>query len=79
EVLAAVAYHEPITSEEVTRLRGTASGHVLAHLVRRQLLRLDRVADSSRRVVYCTTDRFLELFSLKSLADLPRSSELEQP
>lgn len=79
EVLAAVAYHEPISSEEVTRLRGTASGHVLSHLVRRQLLRLDRVADSSRRAVYYTTDRFLELFSLKSLADLPRSGELEQP
>jgi segregation and condensation protein B len=79
EVLAAVAYHEPITSDEVTRLRGTSSGHVLAHLVRRQLLRLDRGTDSPRRLVYYTTGRFLELFSLKSLADLPRSGELEQP
>ncbi|MEX0676661.1 MAG: SMC-Scp complex subunit ScpB [Pirellulales bacterium] len=78
EVLAAVAYNEPTTSEEVTRLRGTASGHVLAHLVRRQLLRLERSAGGPRRVVYSTTPRFLELFGLESLADLPRSGELEQ-
>lgn len=78
EVLAAVAYHEPITSEEVTRLRGTTSGHVLAQLVRRRLLRLER-PDGERRVRYATTPRFLELFGLESLADLPRSGDLEQP
>jgi len=79
EVLAAVAYHEPVTAEEVTKLRGTASGHVLAQLVRRQLLRLERSEDKSRHKMYWTTDRFLELFGLSSLADLPRSSELELP
>ena len=77
EVLAAVAYNEPVTSEEVSRLRGTASGHVLAQLVRRQLLRVDRGQPKSRRTMYYTTERFLELFSLESLADLPRSGELE--
>jgi segregation and condensation protein B len=77
EVLAAVAYHEPITADDVTRLRGTASGHVLAHLVRRQLLRLERPGRG--RAVYYTTPRFLALFGLESLADLPRSGELEQP
>jgi segregation and condensation protein B len=79
EVLAAVAYNEPIPADEVTRLRGTASGHVLTNLVRRQLLRLDRPAEGPRRVVYYTTPRFLELFGLDSLTDLPRSGELEQP
>jgi segregation and condensation protein B len=79
EVLAAVAYHEPVTSEDVTRLRGTTSGHVLAQLVRRQLLRLERGGDGGRRVRYVTTPRFLALFGLESLADLPRSGELEAP
>jgi segregation and condensation protein B len=77
EVLAAVAYHEPVTSEEVTRLRGTTSGHVLAQLVRRQLLRIERQAGEGRRIRYATTPRFLELFGLDSLADLPRSGDLE--
>jgi segregation and condensation protein B len=79
EVLAAVAYNQPVTSEEVTRLRGTTSGHVLAQLVRRRLLCLERHADQGRRVRYSTTPRFLELFGLESLADLPRSGELEAP
>jgi segregation and condensation protein B len=79
EVLAAVAYHQPVTAEQIAQLRGTASGHVLAQLVRRQLVRLERSADNPRRPVYWTTDRFLELFGLKSLADLPRSHEFEPP
>ena len=79
EVLAAVAYNEPVTTEEINKLRGTASGHVLAQLVRRQLLRLERSADKPKRSMYWTTERFLELFGLSSLSDLPRGSELEQP
>jgi segregation and condensation protein B len=79
EVLAAVAYHEPVTAEEINKLRGTVSGHVLAQLVRRQLVRLERNEANPRRPVYWTTERFLELFGLSSLGDLPRSGELEQP
>jgi segregation and condensation protein B len=78
EVLAAVAYTAPITADEVSRLRGMASGHILLQLVRRQLLRLERDADRPRQARYSTTDRFLELFGLSSLDDLPRSSDLEE-
>ena len=53
-------------------------GHILVQLVRRQLLRLERSDDSPRRPRYYTTERFLELFGLASLADLPRSHELEE-
>ncbi len=77
EVLAAVAYHEPVTSDEVAQLRGTASGAVLSQLVRRQLLRIERDESKPRRARYYTTDRFLQLFGLSSLADLPRGHELE--
>ncbi len=77
EVLAAVAYNEPVTGDEVARLRGAASGHVLAQLVRRQLLRVDRSQSKPRRTMYYTTERFLDLFGLESLADLPRSGELQ--
>jgi segregation and condensation protein B len=76
EVLSLVAYHEPLTAEEVTRLRGTASGPILSQLVRRQLLKLERTPAHARGE-YSTTDRFLKLFGLESLADLPRSQDLE--
>jgi segregation and condensation protein B len=78
EVLAAVAYHAPITADEISRMRGVASGPVLVQLVRRQLVRLERTTSKPRRVQYFTTDRFLELFGLRGLEDLPRSQDLEQ-
>jgi segregation and condensation protein B len=78
DILAIVAYHEPITADEISRLRGKPGGHVLLGLVRRQLLRLERDGEKPRRVRYFTTPRFLELFGLTSLADLPQSRDLEQ-
>jgi segregation and condensation protein B len=78
EVLAAVAYNEPLTGEQVADMRGVASGSILAQLVRRQLLRLDRPADRRQPARYFTTPRFLSLFGLSSLEDLPRSDDLGQ-
>jgi segregation and condensation protein B len=77
EVLAIVAYNEPVTAEQVAQMRGTASGPVLAQLVRRALLRIDRTGDRPHRARYFTTPRFLRLFGLSSLQDLPRSGEVE--
>jgi segregation and condensation protein B len=71
DVLAVVAYQQPLTGEQVGRLRGRPSGHILAQLVHRQLLRIER--EGPRRTArYYTTERFLELFGLASLDDLPR-------
>ncbi len=75
DVLATVAYRQPIAAEQVNQLRGKPSNHVLAHLVHRGLLRIERQADKRRTVHYLTTERFLRLFGLETLADLPRSEE----
>jgi segregation and condensation protein B len=77
DVLALVAYQQPMTSEQIHRLRGRPSRHVLAHLVRRGLLRIERPDMKRRTPHYFTTDRFLRLFNLESLDDLPRSEEPE--
>jgi segregation and condensation protein B len=76
EVLAIVAYNEPVTAEQVARLRGTASGPVLAQLVRRELVKIERSGDK-RQACYITAPRFLELFGLASLQDLPRSKDVD--
>jgi segregation and condensation protein B len=78
EVLSLVAYNEPLGLDDINRLRGTSSGPILGQLVRRQLLQLARTGEK-RRGVYSTTPRFLELFGLHSLADLPRSQDLDPP
>ncbi|MBX7165228.1 MAG: SMC-Scp complex subunit ScpB [Pirellulales bacterium] len=78
EVLAAVAYNQPLTAEQVNQLRGTPSGPILAQLVRRQLLSVERTDTKPRVTTYSTTPRFLALFGLQSLDDLPRSEEVNQ-
>ena len=79
DVLALVAYQQPITAEKLGRLRGKPSSHVLAHLVRRGLLRIERPDPKRRTSHYRTTDRFLKFFNLESLDDLPRSEDFSPP
>jgi len=74
EVLSLVAYNEPISGDEINRLRGAHSGAILTQLLRRELLRLDR-APEAKRGLYSTTPRFLAVFGLESLGDLPKSTE----
>ncbi|HVC96160.1 MAG TPA: SMC-Scp complex subunit ScpB, partial [Pirellulales bacterium] len=78
EVLSIIAYNGPQTGDDVARLRGTPSGAILSQLVRRQLLALERPEASPRRARYRTTQRFLDLFGLASLDDLPHSQELDR-
>lgn len=78
ECLAIVAYNEPLTAEEVAKIRGTPSLPILSQLVRRELLRIERTQTKPRVTKYYTTRRFLQLFHLDSLADLPRPHDLDQ-
>lgn len=78
DVLSIVAYNQPATAEQVEKFRGTPSGAILGQLVRRQFLRIERPAEKPRLAHYRTTDRFLNLLGLESLADLPKGLELEQ-
>jgi segregation and condensation protein B len=77
DVLAIVAYRQPVSAEDVSILRDTPSGAILSQLVRRQLLRMERTEEKPRKTLYSTTDRFLKLFGLETLADLPQSEDLE--
>jgi segregation and condensation protein B len=77
EVLSVVAYHQPATVEELNELRGSPCGAALSTLVRRKLIHVER-PDAGGEPLYSTTDRFLNLFGLESLAELPRSEELER-
>jgi len=72
DVLAIVAYNQRITHEEIDRIRGRDSGAILSQLVRRDLLAIERPAEKKGKPVYRTTERFLDLYSLESLEDLPQ-------
>jgi segregation and condensation protein B len=77
EVLSLVAYRQPVTGEDVNRLRGSQSYAILAQLVRRQLVRVERPTQAPRKAKYHTTDRFNRLFGVSGPADLPRSEDLD--
>jgi segregation and condensation protein B len=76
DLLAIVAYHQPISRDDIDRLRGQPSGPTLSQLVRRQLLQVTCTQDQRRQKIYRTTDRFLVLFGLDSLEDLPSHEEI---
>jgi segregation and condensation protein B len=79
DVLALVAYRQPVTRPEIDSLRGAESAGLLRQLVRRGLVTIvQRGEPSQRDVCYGTTGRFLELFGLASLDDLPRTQDLQQ-
>ena len=78
DTLAAVAYWQPITAEEIQSLRKQTCTTVLNQLVRRNLLSVSREVQGKKSVArYHTTPRFLELCQIKSLDDLPRMDELD--
>ncbi len=78
DVLAVVAYRQPITKSEVDTIRGADSGSLLRQLVRRGLIQVAFGVDKPKDVGYATTPRFLELFGLASLDDLPKTHDLQQ-
>ncbi len=77
-VLALVAYRQPLTKLEVDSLRGADSGAALRQLVRLGLVSLQRGEANKKEVSYSTTPRFLSLFKLRNLDDLPRTQDLQQ-
>lgn len=72
EVLAIVAYKQPITRGEIDDIRGVQSDRSLATLVHRQLVNeVGRVDAPGRPMLFGTTDTFLRHFGLKTLKELP--------
>ena len=71
-----VAYRQGVSGEELNKLRGSQSHAILAQLVRRHLVRVER-AGKGPLARYHTTSRFNQLFGVSSPADLPRSEDLD--
>jgi len=76
ESLAVVAYLQPTTRAEVAQVRGVSSEWALTALVERGLIEEGGRAETpGAAILYRTTDRFLELFGLRRLDDLPELAE----
>ena len=78
DVLAIVAYQQPISQQAIDEIRGKPCGPIVSLLLRRDLLAVERAPGSKAKATYLTTDRFLDLFDLEQLSDLPRSHDLDR-
>jgi segregation and condensation protein B len=73
ETLAIIAYKQPILRADVEAIRGVACGETIRSLMEKHLVKIaGRAEEPGRPILYGTTRRFLELFGLNTLRDLPQ-------
>ena len=72
EALAIVAYNQPVTRSDVDNIRGVDSSYAMTSLIDKQLIEVcGRLEAPGRPMLYRTSDKFLRVFGLKSLDELP--------
>lgn len=76
EVLALVAYQQPISQAQIEAHGKQQAGNVLRQLLRRELVAIERGPGGRKDIKYVTTARFLSVFGLGSLAELPEPEDL---
>ena len=78
EVLAVVAYNQPVTKAFVDQVRGVDCGGVMATLSAKGLIEeRGRMETVGRPILYGTTEKFLQHFALSSLEELPKLMPVE--
>lgn len=79
ETLAIVAYRQPIVKTEIESIRGVDVSAPLKSLLEKKLIRIVGRKDvPGKPIIYGTTKKFLEVFNLRELADLPTMRELKE-
>jgi segregation and condensation protein B len=80
ETLAIIAYKQPVIRADIEAIRGVAGGEVIRTLCYKGLVKIvGRAEILGRPMLYGTTKKFLEVFGLNTLKDLPKIEELKKP
>jgi len=80
ETLAIIAYKQPAIRADIEAIRGVAVGEIVRSLMDKGLVKITGRAEVlGRPMLYGTTKKFLEVFGLNSLKDLPKAEELKKP
>lgn len=78
EVLAIIAYKQPVTKAEIEAIRGVRADRVVEGLMKRNLVaEKGRSEGIGRPIIYGTTDVFLKQFGFASISELPPFQDLE--
>jgi len=79
EVLSIVAYKQPVIKSEIDEIRGVESGHLLRALMEKNLVTFGERSDlPGKPMQYVTTKKFLEVFSLRNLKELPTVAMIDE-
>ncbi len=79
ETLSIIVYRQPVTRQEVSDIRGVASDNVISRLIQYDLVEeAGRMKAPGRPILLKTTDRFLRVFGLESVRDLPHLPPQQQ-
>ena len=79
EVLAVIAYNQPVTRGEIQQIRGASPDYALDRLLLRGFIEVRGRADSpGKPLQYGTTAEFLDLFNLSTLKELPELREIKE-
>ncbi len=79
EVLAIVAYKQPLIKHEIDEIRGVESGHLLRALMEKGIVAFAGKSDlPGKPMQYITTKKFLEIFGLRNLKELPTLSQIDE-
>lgn len=79
EVLAIVAYKQPLIKHEIDEIRGVESGHLLRALMEKNLVTFAGKSDlPGKPMQYVTTKKFLEIFGLRNLKELPTLAQIDE-
>ncbi len=77
EVLAIVAYNQPVTRAFIDTVRGVDSSYATSSLLEKELIAVTGHLDApGRPSLLCTTEKFLRVFGLSSLSELPPAEQL---
>lgn len=79
EVLAIIAYKQPVSKNDVEKIRGVDSSHIIRALMDKRLVKISgRSEELGRPSLFSTTEEFLEVFNLADISGLPPEYELEE-
>lgn len=79
EVMAIIAYKQPISRTAIENIRGVDSSHIVRALMDKRLVKVvGRSDEIGKPALYGTTDEFLEVFNLADLGELPSETELTE-
>ncbi|HEX2964916.1 MAG TPA: SMC-Scp complex subunit ScpB [Syntrophorhabdaceae bacterium] len=78
ETLSIVAYKQPVTKRDIDNVRGVDSARAIRLLLEKRLIGISgKNGEGGKRIIFKTTDKFLEQYGLKSIEDLPTYKDIE--